>query len=192
MLKNIPISADFLDSNLNLPCSEEEWAADTAETWSFIRNRKLPPTPPFQEAFHNLFVKDGEGRVRYSEFGGYVTIWGICLAITLAYKSQTVPGVLVDFTTFDIALDNWQRSWNADPHSLSSGPGSTSGAMPFNASAVYRLSTIRRVKDYSRSGCPWFLLMKACLGACRASTKELQCVKCSICSTMRLFKEVQR
>lgn len=150
MLKNIPISADLLDSNLNLPCSEEEWAAETAESWSYIRNRELPPTPPFQEAFHNLFVKDGEGRVRYSEFGGYVTIWGVCLAITHAYSSQKVPGIVVDFTTFDIALDNWQRSWNADPHSLASGPGSIFGAMPFNASAVYRLSTIRRAKDYSR------------------------------------------
>jgi len=56
MLKNIPISADFLDSNLNLPSSEEEWAAETAETWSLIRNREFPPTPPFQEALHNLFV----------------------------------------------------------------------------------------------------------------------------------------
>lgn len=182
MLKNIPVSADLLDSNLNLPCSEEEWVAETAETWSVIRTRELPPTPPFKEAFHNLFVKEGESRVRYSEFGGYVTIWGVCLAITIAYKSEKIPGVIVDFTSFDIALDNWQRSWNADPNSQSSGPGSTSGAMPFNASAVYRLATIRRAKDYSRYEV--FLeyrLIEVWLQVYNLSTKQLHGMKYSSC-----------
>ena len=163
MLKNIPVSADLLDSTLSLPCSEEEWVAETAESWSVIRTRELPPTPPFNQAFQGLFVKESESRVRYSEFGGYVAIWGICLAITIAYKSEKIPGVVVDFTSFDVALDNWQRSWNADPNSQSSGPGSTSGAMPFNASAVYRLATIRRAKDYSR----YFLFFGFYLWKCR-------------------------
>jgi hypothetical protein len=59
-------------------------------------------------------------------------------------------GVRLDLGRFDVALDNWQKLWHADPKSHSTGPSSPFGAMAFNASAIYRGACIRRVRDYSQ------------------------------------------
>ena len=67
-----------------------------------------------------------------------------------AYRVASTPAIDVNWHKFDVALDNWQRSWNADPKSHSTGPSSPFGAMAFNASAIYRAASIRRVRDYSK------------------------------------------
>jgi hypothetical protein len=134
---------------LPLPSSEEEWTAETAEEWSQL-HPSSPPTPNFKCTFLSLFNEHTENTHRYSEFGGYVMISGILSAILNAYRLAIAPAVSIDWKKFDLALDNWQRSWNADPKSHSTGPSSPFGAMAFNASAIYRATSIRRLMDYSK------------------------------------------
>jgi hypothetical protein len=72
-------------------------------------------------------------------------------AVLNGYRLGVTPAMSIDWRKFDASLDNWQRSWNADPKSHSTGPSSPFGAMAFNASAIYRATSIRRVRDYSKS-----------------------------------------
>jgi hypothetical protein len=152
MLLDIPTSMPLSEVTLPLPSSEEEWTAETAEEWALI-HPSSPPTPNFKCTFLSLFVDHTESAHRYSEFGGYVMISGILSAILNAYRLAIAPAVSIDWTKFDVALDNWQRSWNADPKSHSTGPSSPFGAMAFNASAIYRATSIRRLMDYSKYLC---------------------------------------
>ena len=171
MLLDIPTSMPLSEVSLPLPSSEELWCAPTAAEWSALLPSS-PPTPNFQEAFTSLFPTSqfpdhvphdhsqipsthppttaAHAQHRYSEFGGYVTISAILSAILNSYRIQNLPPVSIDWRGFDYALDTWQRSWNADPKSHSTGPSSPFGAMAFNASAIYRATSIRRVKDYSK------------------------------------------
>jgi hypothetical protein len=71
-------------------------------------------------------------------------------AILIGHRLPIVPAITIDWGRMDRALDEWQRSWNADPKSHSTGPSSPFGAMAFNASALYRAASIRRVRDYSK------------------------------------------
>jgi hypothetical protein len=77
-------------------------------------------------------------------------ISGILSCLMTAYRTQTNPAVVVDTYRIDTALENWQRSWTADPKSRFSGPNSPLGSIAFNASTLYRATTVRRVKDYAR------------------------------------------
>ena len=147
MLIDITTSMPLSEANLSLPSPEEEWSAETEEEWLSLRSSS--PTPKFKVAFQSLFSGKIENIHRYSEFGGYVTISGLLSAILNAHRLATTPAVDVNWQKFDNALDAWQRSWNADPKSHSTGPGSPFGAMAFNASAIYRATSIRRVRDYS-------------------------------------------
>jgi hypothetical protein len=72
-------------------------------------------------------------------------------AILIGHRLPIVPAITINWGRVDLALDSWQRSWNADPKSHSTGPSSPFGAMAFNASALYRAASIRRVRDYSKS-----------------------------------------
>jgi len=136
---------------LVLPCSEEEWSAESSEEWRRCRASGCTPrTPAFLDAFDRLFKGEGLEQMPYSEYGGYVMISAILSSLFACYRSKLVPGLTVDLRPYDMALNNWQRSWNHDPKSRSSGPSSPFGAMAFNASAIYRVTTIRRVRDYSR------------------------------------------
>jgi len=148
MLIDISTSMPLSEINLTLPSSEEEWSAETEEQWQSLRS-SAPPTPPFKDAFKGLFDGAIENTHRYSEFGGYVTVSGLLSAILNSFRLSATPAVDVNWGKFDNALDAWQRSWNADPKSHSTGPSSPFGAMAFNASAIYRATAIRRVRDYS-------------------------------------------
>jgi hypothetical protein len=152
MLLDIPTSMPISEVNLPLPSSEEEWSAESAEEWETLQSSNTcPPTPLFRTAFESLFAGSTECIHRYSEFGGYVMISAIQATILNAYRLSSTPAMSIDWKKFDLALDTWQRSWNADPKSHSTGPSSPFGAMAFNASAIYRATSIRRVKDYSKS-----------------------------------------
>jgi hypothetical protein len=151
LLTSSPASLEISEVELCLPCSEKEWSAETEQKWWNIRTSpNTPPTPSFQEALEDLFVQTVETKVRYSEFGGFIMISAILLTIMTTYRSFTVPAIAVNFPMLDLALDNWQRSWNLDLKSHPSETGSLFSSMAFNASAIYRVSTIRRVKNYSR------------------------------------------
>jgi hypothetical protein len=80
-----------------------------------------------------------------------VMISALQSAVLNGYRLGVTPAMSIDWRKFDASLDNWQRSWNADPKSHSTGPSSPFGAMAFNASALYRATSIRRVRDYSKS-----------------------------------------
>jgi hypothetical protein len=151
MLLDIPTSMPVSELNLPLPSTEEEWSATTEKEWHALHtDPSTPPTPFFQETFQSLFVRSYKSTHRYSEFGGYVMISGIQSAIMNSYRAALTPAVIVDWHKFDDALDTWQRNWNADPKSHSTGPSSPFGAMAFNASATYRATSIRRMRDYSK------------------------------------------
>jgi len=173
MLLDIPTSMPLSEVSLPLPSSEELWCAPTSSDWCALLPLS-PPSPSFHAAFTALFPpsqdphpQHSESQTpftgpapfagpapqhthRYSEFGGYVMISAILSAILNSYRFSKLPPVSVDWRGFDFALDAWQRSWNADPKSHSTGPSSPFGAMAFNASAIYRATSIRRVKDYSQ------------------------------------------
>jgi len=139
--------------DITLPSSEEEWFAESGEIWWDLKiSNDIPPTPRFLEAFRQLFERSTDSNRRYSDFGGYVLISAILSAIMDAHRVSRIPTLAgtIDFRRFDIPLDNWQRLWLANPKSRSAGPSSPFGAMAFNASAIYRAASIRRVKDYSR------------------------------------------
>jgi hypothetical protein len=151
MLIDIPLPMPVPQVNLPLPSTEEEWSAESEKEWlSLHTSPTTPPTPTFQEAFKSLFAGSMKNIHRHSEFGGYILICGIQSAILNAYRFVMIPAVSIDWTKFDVALDNWQRSWNTDPKSYSTGRSSPFGAMAFNASAIYRATTIRRIRDYSK------------------------------------------
>lgn len=150
-LYNIPTSLSISDLSFNLPCSEEEWSAETGENWFLLKTSgSSPPTPLAQNAFEQLFQGDNSATPRYSEYGGYIMIVAILSAILDKNKILKIPTAIVDFSSIDMALDTWQRVWQADPKSRPTGPTSSMGAMAFNAAAIYRVAAIRRVKDYSR------------------------------------------
>jgi hypothetical protein len=152
MLLDIPTAMRLSEINLTLPSSEEEWTASSSNEWEIIHTSPAsPPTPTFKEAFESLFSGCMESSHRYSEFGGYVMISGILSAILSAYRLAITPAVTIDWRKFDVCLDTWQRSWNMDPKSHSTGPSSLVGVIAFNASALYRATCICRVHDYSKS-----------------------------------------
>jgi len=111
-----------------------------------------PPTPAFQDAFRQLFERSTDSARRYSDFGSFIMISAVLSVILETHRISSIPRVasLVDLREFDVPLDNWQRLWLADPKNRSAGPSSPNGAMAFNASAIYKAASIRRVKDYSR------------------------------------------
>jgi hypothetical protein len=141
MLYNLPTSLVLSELDSALPCSEEEWSAETADKWWTLRNSGAPPTPSFQDALAQLF-HDCDG-VRYSEFAGYIMISAILSAIFDAHRLSCLPSGTVNFEKFDVALDNWQRLWLA-------GGSNPIGALAFNSSAVYRAASVMRVRDYTR------------------------------------------
>jgi hypothetical protein len=155
MLYNLPSPLTLSELDARLPCSEEEWTAGTSEKWLSLRTSDtVPPTPSFQAAFTNLFQDEdtSDNHRQYSEFGGYILISGLLSAMLDAHRIITVPAFsgLANLDKFDTALDNWQRLWLADPKSVVSGQSTPLGAMAFNASAIYRATSVMRVKDYSR------------------------------------------
>ena len=76
-------------------------------------------------------------------------ISGILSSILNAYQLETISAITINWGKIDRVLDSWQRSWNADPKSHSTGPSSPFGVMAFNASTIYRATRIRCVRDYS-------------------------------------------
>jgi hypothetical protein len=151
MLFDIPTSLNPSDLDSVLPCSEEAWNAETAEEWiKFRTTGTYPPTPNFKQVFLLLFSDTVEYKQAYSELGGYITISAIQSKILDEYRDARLSCTQPNLSKYDIALENWQKIWHADPKSHSTGPSSPFGAMAFNASAIYRGACIRRVRDYSR------------------------------------------
>jgi hypothetical protein len=147
MLYDIPTSLRGSDLSQPLPCSEEQWSSPTPET---CLSSTSVPTPSYREAFILLFDHNCCNVQAYSEFGGYIMISGILSTILETNRNQRLSPTTINSSALDVALDNWQRLWHADPKSHSTGPSSPFGAMAFNASAVYRAACIRKVRDYSR------------------------------------------
>jgi Fungal specific transcription factor domain len=151
MLLDIPTSMPISEINLPLPSTEEEWSSSTEEQWLKIHNNPITPSPPsFQDSFKNLFTKPHKPNYQYSEFGGYIMISGIQSMIMNSYRLSISCAITINWKKFDEALDHWQLNWNIDPKSHSTGPSSPFGAMAFNASAIYRATSIRRIRDYSK------------------------------------------
>jgi hypothetical protein len=151
LLYNLPTSFPLAELDLALPCSEEEWSAETQDKWWSLKNSEIsPPTPSFKSAFRQLFEISSDTQRRYSEFGSFITISGILSGILDGHRAAAMSFAgSVELRKFDTALDNWQRLWLADPKNLSAGPSTPFGAMAFNAAAIYRSASIRRCKDYS-------------------------------------------
>lgn len=152
LLFDLPSPFQLSELEFSLPSSEEEWYAENAENWITLRSvGSSPPTPNFHVAFQHLFEINNDNHQHYSEFGGYILISALVSAILDGYRCSKIPAISVDFMKMDNALDNWQRLWQQDPKSRSTGPSSAFGAMAFNASAIYRAASVRRIRDYSKS-----------------------------------------
>ena len=112
--------------------------------------RRLCTNSIFPRNFGKLFGGNTACTKWYSEFGGYVMISAILYTILDAYRISRVPTATVEFSKLDTALDTWQKVWEADPRSYISGPSSSFGALAFNAAVVYRVASVRRIRDYSK------------------------------------------
>jgi hypothetical protein len=151
MLFDIPNPLGLSEIDSLLPSTEEEWYAENEDRWRILKSSDTtPPTPHFQDAFSQLFQDTSDYVRRYSEYGGYIMICSLLFSILDAYRLSRFPMVAVDFAKLDVALNNWQGIWDADPKSHISGPSSPFGAIGFNASVVYRAARVRRLRDFSR------------------------------------------
>lgn len=149
MTFDIPPNITNAEPPLSLPCSEAEWRAPDPETW-FVQHTSpsAPPTPTFHDAIRGLFSDDQTVGIRFSHFGSFIMINAICSQLWARLKLRAAePNI--DLSSIELALDQWQRAWNADPDSSMS-PTSPHGPLSFNASALYRMANIRIFRDYSR------------------------------------------
>jgi hypothetical protein len=155
MLFNLPTPFAIDELEGTLPCSEEEWSASSEEMWwELPATGALPAIPSFQEAFGQLSQDDSmaSNNKQYSEFGSYILISALLSTALEAHRSTkaSTPDQKV-FEKLDIALENWQRSLlHADPKNAIERQNIPDGALAFNTSAIYRATTVMRVKDYSR------------------------------------------
>jgi hypothetical protein len=150
MTFDIPSPLANAEPGLSLPCSESEWRAPDPESWFTLHNSlTAPPIPPFYNALRDLFTPtdDSNPGIRYSHFGSFIMINAICSQLWTLLKLRTVEnGIKLD--SVQVAIDQWQHAWVSDPD-CSMSPTSSHGPLSFNASALYRMATVRLFRDYS-------------------------------------------
>ena len=135
--------------SLSLPAPESHWRAENEGSWQKAREQDVYRKTQFHKARKCLFTSLKEAVWgALSSFGNYVLIHCIIQEIFFARQlyfasngsgSSLAPEVL---SQFDLALRNWQRSWEATKDS-SFDPSAPGGPLSFNATALFRLAYIR-------------------------------------------------
>ena len=144
----------------NTPASQDEWKANTAESWNKARRASKIPTTSFADAFRSLFQNGELGSTTpvppSSAIGNYALIFGILQTIFfLREGSATIPIPNRqdtrnlrhdDIDSLSHALQNWQSRWENSLES-SNDPQSSAGPVAFNSTALLRLAWIRLYSD---------------------------------------------
>lgn len=139
---------------LSLPSPESHWRAENQSSWEMAREQDIYRKTQLNTARTCLFAPpEGASWGALSSFGNYVLIHCIIQEIFFARQlyftsdgtsSSLAPEVL---SQLDMALRNWQRSWEATKDS-SFDPSAPGGPLSFNATALFRLAYIRLHIDF--------------------------------------------
>lgn len=143
------------EMTLELPCSEKEWQAPTAETWQAERRQHFGE-PKFQDALSSLFSPHSEIE-QFSSLGGYVLIHALLQDIWLMTKANRLalsrysrlrPAIAPtpDLIAVEQALERWCQCWERNQES-SVDPLSPHGPLSFTSAALLRLAYIRLNAD---------------------------------------------
>ena len=176
LVYDLPAVVPHSDFDVELPCGEELWRAETETIWAQRRTQESTGTPSFQQALRMLLDQNNGSdnhdsgqttpeNLSYSIFGSYILINGL-----LQYSSEqrrysrsvSDPGseLSIDQSkTFERALRKWQKGWEHHPKA-SLDPQDPHGPVAFNCTALLRIAYIRLDMDFGpyaaalRSGDP--------------------------------------
>ncbi|KAJ5164072.1 uncharacterized protein N7500_005902 [Penicillium coprophilum] len=144
------------DFTLELPCTEKEWQAASADLWQAERMNS-PGEPKFQDALSALFGPT-DNVERFSSLGGYVLIHAILQDIWLMTKAGRLPvsrrnrfasssmTSTPELVHVEQALERWCQCWERNQES-SIDPLSPNGPLSFTSAALLRLAYIRLNAD---------------------------------------------
>lgn len=157
------ISHDEFD--LELPCGEELWRAETATTWAQLRLQESTGTPSFLHVIRTILdqntdttdLQSGQTtpeNLSYSIFGSYILVNGLTQNSAEQRRygrsiSNTRSGLTSDQTkAFERALRKWQKGWEHHPKA-SLDPQDPRGPLAFNCTALLRIAYIRLDMDFA-------------------------------------------
>ncbi|GAD93180.1 C2H2 transcription factor [Paecilomyces variotii No. 5] len=142
------------DVDIELPCSEKEWKADSESVWA--KSRTKQSSMSFRESLEVLFKYRPDAGLprppRFSSLGGFALIHAIIQRIWLfrhtQFSRQRKYGglTLSDISLFERALKNWSNCWESDLE-RSIDPLSPHGPLSFTSTALLRLAYIRLNMD---------------------------------------------
>ncbi|KAL4891474.1 fungal-specific transcription factor domain-containing protein [Aspergillus ambiguus] len=144
------------DISLDLPCTEKEWQATSAEQWIAERSQS-EVEPKVQDALCSLFThgSGAKGRLEsFSSMGGYVLIHAILQNIWLIQKTYRLPGLnrnilaAPEIISLEQALEHWCQCWEHNQEA-SIDPFNPHGPLSFTSTALLRLAYIRLNADFS-------------------------------------------
>lgn len=154
---------------INLPHSEEEWRAASAEEWH-LAQRNTPQEPLFfHHVLSKLFSTEQEELPPISSLGNYVLVHAIIQHIYMIRQASTISTPTAvngslhpsEISKLGKVLRTWQIGWEKAPES-SLDPTNPYGPVAFSSTALLRLA-------YARLHCD--------LGPCRGlDTRDSQVI----------------
>ncbi|KAL2868895.1 transcription factor domain-containing protein [Aspergillus lucknowensis] len=141
---------------LDLPCTENEWTATSADQW-LERRQHGRGSPRIQDSLNSLFTRAPGAAGQWESFtslGGYVLIYAIIQNIWLIQKACRVPVSNssslspTQISSLEQALENWCQCWEQNQES-SIDPFNPNGPLSFTSTALLRLAYIRLNADFS-------------------------------------------
>ena len=160
---NVPPCILTSEIQFNMPLSQDEWNAATAQAWNVAREASKITLVPFDTAVQSLFAST-EGMpttaaaTPASALANYSLIFAILQrifflressrAVSPHHSTATRATTLqeTDVECLGRALQNWQNRWELSPES-SVDPTSIHGPVAFNSTALLRLAWIRLHMD---------------------------------------------
>ncbi|KEF59444.1 uncharacterized protein A1O9_04288 [Exophiala aquamarina CBS 119918] len=184
LVYNLPAVILHSEFDLELPCGEELWRAETEAIWQQRRQQDHSAAPSFQDAMRRLLderavsetADSGETTpddLTYSIFASYILINGLMqysseqrrYARSISEAGSTISHDQAK--TFERALRRWQKSWENNPKA-SLDPQDPHGPLAFNCTALLRIAYIRLDMDFApyaaalRSGDPEVVARTIC------------------------------
>lgn len=141
--------------DIDLPCSEQEWKANTETEWRTVRSEDGTARQDFREAYSNLFAcnLDTPKTKGFSALGGYALIHAVIQQIWLVRNGRMPSRGQVrcglsdeEMSVFQRALKRWTGFWEKNQES-SMDPLSPHGPLTFTSTALLRLAYIRLNMD---------------------------------------------
>lgn len=141
---------------LELPCTEKEWQAASANQWLRERSQSRGE-PMIQDALSSLFSygHGPNGRLEsFSSLGGFVLIHAILQSIWLIQKARRLPIPKCNSMTpsetlsLEQALEQWCQCWEHNQES-STDPFNPHGPLSFTSTALLRQAYIRLDADFT-------------------------------------------